>query len=389
MRSPILSLRPRMARVRALTDIGHVLASDDQAPAACLELLRQMVDCKQCAVLVETTSHRQLFATSLSRGSPTHCADVCTTLRHYGSRPQANSLEPYRVTEIASAGPWAIAVPLVSADAILGILHMERDTVEYSVHELRLLALVASQFAGYARELQMLDQAERARVLAEETSQAKDRFLATLSHELRNPLNVIQGWLQILRSGPSDKAATRKALTVIENNVAVQAQLVDQLLDAARIATGKFHMDIQQLDILAVISTAVDGVRPSLASKGIELEYDVPSPQVWKIEGDPLRLQRAFGNLLVNAVKFTPTGGRVRVTVEQLGSQLSVAFRDNGIGIASEHLSKMFDSYWQADGATAEHRERSRPGPGDSATSSNSMAAKWLSRAMDRVKERL
>ena len=267
--------------------------------------------------------------------------------------PQANSLEACPVTENAAcAEPWSLAVPLVSSDAVLGILHVGRDTDEYSVHELRLVALVASQFAAYARDLQLHEQSERARTLAEKMSRAKDQFLATLSHELRNPLNVIQGWLQMLRGGPADEAAIRKALTVIERNVAVQMQLVDQLLDAARIATGKFHMDIQQLDILAVISTTVDGVRPSAAVKGLELEFSVASPRAWRIEGDPMRLERAFANLLVNAVKFTPTGGHVRITVEQLGSQLRVAFEDTGIGIASEHLPKMFDPYWQADGAT-------------------------------------
>ena len=359
MRSPIVSTETTDGNcVRGLTDIGHVLAFSEQTEARlprALELLRQMVDCKHCAVLIETTSHRQLFATvPLSRGiddALRGCLhELVQTLREQA--PQANSPDPYRVTKIACAGPWSLAVPLVSADAILGILYVGRDTDEYSVHDLRLLALVAGQFAGYARDLQLLEQTERTRTLAEETSRAKDRFLATLSHELRNPLNVIQGWLQMLRSGPASEAATRKALIVIERNVAVQAQLVDQLLDAARIATGKFHMDIQQLDILAVISTAVDGVRPGAALKDIELEYAVPSPHAWRIEGDPMQLQRAFANLLVNALKFTPTGGHVWVTVEQLGSQLSVAFRDTGIGIASKHLPKIFEPYWQADGET-------------------------------------
>jgi signal transduction histidine kinase len=358
MTSSIISMKATDGTyVRALADIGHVLAGSEQPEARlprALELLRQMVDCGHCAVLIEATSQRQLFATvpaslGIADALRGRLHQLVQTLREQA--PQGTALEPYRVAETAPAGSWSLAVPLVSADEILGILHVGRDSDEYSVHELRLLALVASQFAAYARDLQTLEQAERARTVAEETSRAKDRFLSTLSHELRNPLHVIQGWLQMLRSGPPSDAATRKALTVIERNVAVQAQLVDQLLDAAKIATGKFNLDVQQLDILAVITTAVDGVRPSAASKGIGLEYAVPSPRAWRIEGDPMRLQRAFANLLVNAVKFTPAGGHVRVTVEQVGSQLSIAFRDTGIGIASEHLPKMFEPYWQADGA--------------------------------------
>jgi signal transduction histidine kinase len=359
MKSPIVSIETTDGTcVRALTDIGHVLAFSEQTEARlprALELLRQMVDCKHCAVLIETTSQRQLFATvpvlhGIADALRGRLHQLLHTVREQA--PRGTNLEPYRVAETVGVGSRSLAVPLVSADEILGILHVGRDTGEYSVHELRLLALVASQFAAYGRELQMLDQAERARTLAEETNRAKDRFLTTLSHELRNPLNVMQGWLQMLRSGPASEAATRKALEVIERNVDVQAQLVDQLLDAARIASGKFHMEIQPLDILAVISTTVDGVRPSAASRSIELDYEVPSPRAWRIDGDPMQLQRAFANLLVNAVKFTPTGGHVRVGVEQLGSQLRVAFRDTGVGIASEHLPKIFEPYWQADGAT-------------------------------------
>jgi signal transduction histidine kinase len=231
------------------------------------------------------------------------------------------------------------------------MLHVGRDSKEYTVQELRILSLVASQFAAYARGLQFLEQAQHARTVAEESTRAKDRFLATLSHELRTPLNVIQGWLQMLRGGRATEAATEKALAVIERNVAVQVQLVDQLLDAARIATGKLHMDIQPLEILPVIHATVDGVRPSATLKGVELECLVPSPRVWRIDGDPSRLQQAFANLLVNSVKFTPAGGYVRVSVEQDGSHLRIAFRDTGIGIASEHLPKTFEPLWQADGA--------------------------------------
>jgi signal transduction histidine kinase len=341
-----------------LTDIGHVLALSEQTEARlprALELFRQMVDCKHCAVLLETRSGRQLFATvpvphGIAEPLRERLDQLLQTVREQA--PEGTSLEPYRVAQTAGVESWSLAVPVVSVDEILGILYVGRDTDEYSVHELRLMALVANQFAAYARDLQTLDQAERARALAEATSRAKDRFLATLSHELRNPLNVMQGWLQMLRSEPASEAATRKALTVIERNVAVQAQLVEQLLDAARIATGKLHMEIQPLDILAVIGSTVDGARPSAALKGVELEYAIQSPRMWKIDGDPMRLQQAFSNLLVNAVKFTPAGGRVRVVLQQLGPHLSVAFRDTGIGIASEHLPKMFEPYWQADGAS-------------------------------------
>ena len=344
--------------VRALTDIGYVLAFSEQTEARlgrALELLRELVVCTDCAVLIETTPRRQLFATvpashAIADGLHGRLHRLLQTVREHSS--EGTSLEPYRLPETPS-GSWSLAVPLVSVDTIVGLLHVGRDTEEYTVQELRLLSLVASQFAAYACGLHVLDHAEQARTQAEEASRAKDRFLATLSHELRTPLNVIQGWLQMWRRGPATEEATHKAITVIERNVAVQVQLVDQLLDAARIATGKFPMEIQPLEILPVIDASIDGVRPNASSKGVELDYVVGSPRAWTIDGDSTRLQRAFANLLVNSVKFTPRGGYVRVSVEQHGSHLTITFRDTGIGIASEHLAKIFEPHWQADEGVA------------------------------------
>jgi signal transduction histidine kinase len=355
MKSPIISVEATDgACVRTLTDIGHVLAYSEQTEARlprALELLRQMVDCDRCTVLIETFQ-RQLFATvPISAGIADtlrgRLHQLLQTLREQA--PRGVALDAYRVDETAGAGRWSLAVPIVSADEVIGILHVGRDTDEYSVHELRLLALVASQFAAYDRDLQTVDQAQRARVVAEEASQAKDRFLRTLSHELRNPLSVMQGWLGILRSGPASEATIRKALKIIERNVAVQAQLIDQLLDAAKIATGKFEMEVQEIEVLPIIAATVDDLRPSAALKDIELECVIPPTCDGKIAGDSIRLQRAFTNLLVNAIKFTPSGGRVCVTAEQLGAQLSVVFRDTGRGISSDDLLRVFDPYWQAD----------------------------------------
>jgi signal transduction histidine kinase len=342
---------------RALTDIAYVLAFADQTEARvgrALELLRHVVVCKQCAILIDITPQRQLFATvpASQAGADDLRLRLHDLFQTVSEHPvQGTTVEPYRLQETRSAGSWSLAVPLVTVDAIVGVLHAGRDSQEYTVHELRLLSLVASQFAAYARGLQFLEQSERARTQAEEATRAKDRFLATLSHELRTPLNVIQGWLHILRSGPQNEAATQKAIAVIERNVAVQVQLVDQLLDAARISTGKLHVDIQPLEILPVINATVDGVRPNATLKSIELECVVPTPRAWRIQGDTARLQQAFANLLVNSVKFTPAGGYVRVGVEQDGSHLKIAFRDTGIGIAPEHLPKIFEPLWQADGA--------------------------------------
>jgi signal transduction histidine kinase len=354
MSSPTVSIEtPDGTFARALTDIAYVLAFAEQTEARiarALELLRQVVVCRHCAVLIDLTD-RQLFVTvpASYAGADDLRVHLHELLQTVIGQP--TGVEPRHFPQARSAGSWSLAVPLVSVDATVGVLHVGRDSKEYTVHELRLLSLVASQLAAYARGVQFLEQAEQTRTKAEEATRAKDRFLATLSHELRTPLNVIQGWLHMLRSRPGDEAATEKAIAVIERNVAVQVQLVDQLLDAARISTGKLHVDIQPMEILPVINATVDGVRPSATLKGVELEFVVPSSQAWRINGDAARLQQAFANLLVNGVKFTPAGGYVRVGVDQDGSHLTIAFRDTGMGIASEHLPRIFEPLWQADDA--------------------------------------
>jgi signal transduction histidine kinase len=345
------------AYARVLTDIAYVLASADQPEERlqrALELLRELVACENAVLLIELAPQRRLVVTAPSV-DPTdrlhgHVRHLFETM---GDRLiEATGIEPYSVPDARLGRSWCLAVPLVTGDAVIGVLYVCQDLEEYSVHELRLLAIAASQFAGYARGLQFLEQAQEARILAESASRAKDRFLATMSHELRTPLNVVQGWLQILRRRPASEAATQRAISVIERNVGLQVRLVDQLLDAARIATGKFDVTRQPLEMLSVVSAAVDGVRPDATAKGVELEFDVPSSSDWIIDGDAGRLQQAFANLLVNAVKFTPAGGYVRLNVKRDGSRLQITVRDTGMGIALEQLPNVFDPLWQADEAS-------------------------------------
>lgn len=343
--------------VRALTDITYALAFAEQAEARIqrvLELLWEVLEYEHCALLIDAMPRGPLFTTiPVSHPDAERLRVRLSRLfETVSDRPiQWNGTEPYRLPEKLSAGSWSLAVPLVTVDAIVGILHVGRNTEEFTIHELRLLTIVASQLAGYSRGVQFLEQAERARTRAEQANRAKDRFLATLSHELRTPLNVVQGWLQILRGGAASGAAIQKAITIIDRNVLMQVQLVEQLLDAARIATSKLHIDVQLVEILPVINAAVDSMRPRAQKKGVELDYVVPSPRPWVIAGDPVRLEQAFANLLVNAVKFTPPGGHVRVSAAEDGSHVEVEFRDTGIGVDAEQLPKLFEPLWQADRA--------------------------------------
>ena len=139
----------------------------------------------------------------------------------------------------------------------------------------------------------------------------KDEFLATLSHELRTPLNAILGWSQLMRRGKEDVETLNEGLDVIERNARIQTQLIEDLLDMSRIISGKIRLDVQHVDLAAVVDAAVESVRPSAAAKGIRLRK-VLDPLAGPVAGDPNRLQQIVWNLLTNAIKFTPKAGMER-----------------------------------------------------------------------------
>jgi PAS domain S-box-containing protein len=193
-----------------------------------------------------------------------------------------------------------------------------------------------------------LDREQAARQRAEEASRAKDEFLATVSHELRTPLNSILGWARLLRSGSLDDVTAARALETIERNTISQAQLIEDLLDISRITTGKLRLNVQQIELDAVIRAAIDSVRPAADAKGIRLQ-SVLDTFTGTLLGDPERLQQVVWNLLSNAVKFTPRGGHVQVQLERVDSHLELTVADTGRGIAPAFLPYVFERFRQAD----------------------------------------
>jgi len=203
----------------------------------------------------------------------------------------------------------------------------------------------------YEAEREGLLISERAaRAAAENASRMKDEFLATLSHELRTPLNAIVGWSQILQSShaPQD---LKEGLEVIARNARAQQQIIDDLLDMSRIISGKVRLDVQRIDLRAVIVAAIDTVRHAAEAKGIRLQ-PVLDPRAGPVSGDQNRLQQVFWNLLTNAIKFTPRNGRVQVVLERVNSHLEIAVIDTGEGIKPEFLPHVFDRFRQADAST-------------------------------------
>ena len=183
---------------------------------------------------------------------------------------------------------------------------------------------------------------------AEGANQAKDLFLATLSHEMRTPLNAIVGWLSVLRHEDAETRHFQEGLKVIERNTKAQVQLIDDLLDVSRIVSGKLRVDIQPCELADVINAGVNVTRPAAEARGIALDVRL-DPSATGAWCDSVRIQQVVWNLVSNAVKFTPKGGRVEVTLRREKSSFQIQVSDTGQGVSPELLPYVFDRFRQAD----------------------------------------
>jgi PAS domain S-box-containing protein len=207
---------------------------------------------------------------------------------------------------------------------------------------------VNEQKAIEAAREQVFERERAARAAAESAARMKDEFLATLSHELRTPLSAILGWTQILKLDVRDPGKVRQAVDVLERNGRLQAQLVEDMLDMSRIISGKMRLQVQPMDLLAVIEAAIETLRPAAEAKGLRVQ-SVLDPRAGDVQGDPARLQQVVWNLLSNAVKFTPPGGSVQVTLTKVGAKVQIRVTDTGEGIPPEFLAHIFERFRQAD----------------------------------------
>jgi PAS domain S-box-containing protein len=192
----------------------------------------------------------------------------------------------------------------------------------------------------------LLTEEQAAREVAEQATRAKDEFLALVSHELRSPLNAMLGWNRLLRSQRGNDPEIAKVADTVERSGKAQLQLIEDLLDSARIITGKMKLEFQPVEPVAVISAALDTVRPAADSKGVLVTTDL-DPEAGQITGDPDRLQQVVWNLLSNAIKFTPSGGRVRVELRRGGTGVHIVVGDTGRGIGPDLLPYIFDRFKQ------------------------------------------
>jgi signal transduction histidine kinase/ActR/RegA family two-component response regulator len=250
----------------------------------------------------------------------------------------------------ASAGIAALGLTLTMTVFVLFRQIDAKTRAEHALSESQRREAVSLREAN-DRLAAALANEQRARRETEEASYVKDEFLMTVSHELRTPLTAIYGWSRLLATGQVRDEHKARALATIERNARTQTRLIEDLLDVSRVITGKLRLDIRQVNLVDLVRGAVDAMRPALAAKGIRLETTI-DPDAGPIAGDAERLQQVVWNLLSNATKFTPEGGRVQLRLGRSGSHLEMVVTDTGVGIAREFLPYVFERFRQQEGGT-------------------------------------
>jgi PAS domain S-box-containing protein len=243
--------------------------------------------------------------------------------------------------------PWRGEFPLIAADGTL--VHLEWSISSHVEPGVRIaIAIdVSERYELDLRRREVLEREQAARQVAERHSRTKDDFIAVLSHELRTPLNAIIGWVHILKRRGTTPEATR-GLDAIERNVKTQARIISDILDVSRINSGKLRLDREWADAAELVTSAIESLGGTISEKKIVVEADVEQARdpAWL---DPARFQQIFWNLMTNAVKFSPEGGRVSVTLRRPGERLVLEVRDYGQGIKTDFLPHLFDRFTQSD----------------------------------------
>ena len=199
---------------------------------------------------------------------------------------------------------------------------------------------------------QLLASERAARAEAERANRIKDDFLATLSHELRTPLQSMIGWAQLLKMGDVSPEDFAEGLEAIERNAQLQSQMIADLLDVSRITSGKLRLDLETVELSAVVKAVVSAATPAAEAKGIRITKTI-DPAVGPVRGDPSRLQQVVWNLVNNAVKFTPEGGAIQVALAGVESQAEIRVVDNGQGIDAQLLPNIFERFLQGDASAS------------------------------------
>jgi PAS domain S-box-containing protein len=265
--------------------------------------------------------------------------------------PQSDDPKAQRVEALGIRA--YICNPLQVNQELFGMLSFgSRSRDHLDPEELEILQIISQYVAVAYERLRLVGRLRDA-------DRRKDEFLATLAHELRNPLAPIRNALELLRRTDGDTALAEEARSMMGRQLALMVRLIDDLLDVSRISRGKVQLHKQRVELANLIRSALETVRPFLESQGHELAVTLP-PQPIFLEADPTRLAQVIANLMNNAAKYTEKGGHIWLTVERQDGEVVVSIRDTGIGITAEHLPHLFEMFSQAQPAL----ERSQGGLG-------------------------
>jgi signal transduction histidine kinase/DNA-binding response OmpR family regulator len=351
------SLRVRAAQLHRLTEASLAINSADSIDrmlTAASESAREIIGAARAIAIARIDERRSNRSTSPPgpesdvEADVTLAALVCRTNRPSRTTREIETLPVHGDggRPIERTHHHALAVPLVARDGRnLGVLQVtDKPGGEFSQEEEDLVFQLA-QMASIAIENLLF-------IELREANRLKDEFLATVSHELRTPLSALRSWVWMLRRGGLDADANTRAIEAMERNVLAQTRIVDDLLDVSRIVTGKLHLRAFPVDLGTITHAALDAIGPAAAAKGITLERDLDGHTA-PVLGDADRLQQVVWNLVSNAIKFTPMGGQVAVSLEQLADEIVLRVRDSGRGISASFLPHVFERFRQADASTS------------------------------------
>ena len=284
----------------------------------------------------------------LVTGKPFRTAD-------YARDPRIS--EHYKLACEADGTIAQLVVPIRGEAGTAGLLYVDRRSHRpFTDADEAVLLRLADHAATAIRNGQLFAAERAARAEADSANRAKDQFLAVLSHELRTPLNAILGWARLLRGGHLGDAERASASAVIERNALLQTQLVADLLDVSRIAAGKMEIDRTPVDLVLVVREAVEAVLAEARAKKVVVSTELDDA-AGEILGEARRLQQVVSNLLLNAIKFTPEGGRVDLTLRRHETSARLTVRDTGIGIEPALLARIFDPFEQGDSTTTRRHQ--------------------------------
>ena len=255
--------------------------------------------------------------------------------------------DPDRLARIRALDLTSLmCLPMIAHEEVVGVLTLAtaESRIQYTQDDVRLVEDVASRVALGIENARAYREVRRANRL-------KDEFLANLSHELRTPLNAVLGYVRMLRTGAIRPEKSDQALGVIERNADALRQIVEDVLDVSRIISGKARLDVRPTDVARVVKDAIATVQPAADAKGIRVEQSI-DPGVGAVSADPNRLQQVVWNVLSNAVKFTPSGGVVHVSLRLVEDRAEIMVRDTGIGLTSGFLPHVFERFRQAEAGT-------------------------------------